>query len=321
MAQETQQERLRDATAMRDAILLFQLKLGQIKNDMPIESQIEYLSNYNDLPKKEEASNDTVDSYRLDFQNSLFNQYFKKYPETRELLGEKKTDNDQADFTQLCLMDFLLSGTDEKEMDISHVKAYNKITLDYRDFLVNYIISNEKWQLTTNSIESFKLYSDIKNSFVDIIKNYKGGLTIDETIRDVNNRLVDQVIQLKQMGFDEKSFATLVTEVILSPYKIFNHLVGQMSKGGADILAIFFNHQGAFEEYSVKQIYDSVNSIKSKGILNETQSEVLDETQEIIQSLDAMGVTSATGSATGSKGCLGFLMLLAIPLSALLLLF
>lgn len=320
MAQKTEQEMLRDATAMRDAILLFQLKLGQIKNDMPIESQIEYLSNYNDLPQKEEGiSNDTIDSYRLDFQNSLFNQYFKEYPETREKLGEKKTGNDQVDFTQICLMDFLLSGTHEKEMDKYHVMAYNKITLDYRDFLVNYIINNEKWELTTNSKESFRLYSDIKNNFKDIIKNYKGGLAIDETIRDVNNQLVDKVVQLKQMGFDEKSFATLVTEVILSPYKIFNHIVGQMSKGGPNVLAIFFNHQGAFEEYSVKQIYDSVDRIKSLGILNDNQSYELDIVQEIIKSLDERGVTSATSS--GSKGCLGILLLLTIPLSALLFLF
>lgn len=314
------QKRLRDATAMRDAILLFQTKLAQIKNDMPIELQIEYLSNYDDLPSKEDIAKDTVDSYRMDFNNSLFEKYFKDYPETREKLGDKKTDNNQADFTQLCLLDFLLSSDDEKGMDKYRIIAYNKILSNYQEFLIDYIIKNEKWQLTTNSKESFVLFSDIKKNFKDILKNYKGGLAINETIRDVNYQIIDRVVQLKQMGFDEKSFASLVSTVIISPYKVFNSIVGKMAKGGSDVLAIYFNHQGAFESYSVKQIYDSVDSIKSKGILNEKQCEELDETQEIIQSLDAMGVTSATGSASGSKGCLGFLMLFAIPLSALLLL-
>lgn len=88
--EQKQQEKLRNAIAERDGINHFQMKLGQIPNDLQIESQLESLSNYNDIPSKEEITKGKIDSYRQDFMNSLFEQYFKDFPETREKLGEKK---------------------------------------------------------------------------------------------------------------------------------------------------------------------------------------------------------------------------------------
>lgn len=138
-------EKLRKAQAMSDAISHFNMKLGFVPNDMLIEEQIKYLSKYHDVPSVEEikANENKMDSYRQEFMNTLYDNYFKDYPEMLEHLGDKKTDNNMANFYGLRFMAFLYSSDDVDEAKRKeNIGAYFHLLPQYEEFLINYIVNN-----------------------------------------------------------------------------------------------------------------------------------------------------------------------------------
>lgn len=213
----------------------------------------------------------------------------------------------------LSIIDFLVSG-EKDSLQKEKIRSYYRILSKYENFLIDYIGKNEKWELTTNSKEAFQLYAEIKNDYNGIIDKYNGIMSIDAIIRNVNNIIVDKIVKVKTLELDEKSFTRLVSNTVVAPYKIFGSFIGEIAKSGATAIAVFLNAQGAFDEYSIKQISDSVDNIKSKSILNEEQTKELEMIQEMIKTLDKKGLTPASKSG----GCFGVLLLLAIPISALL---
>lgn len=142
--EQKKQDRLHYAMTLADAISHFNLKLGTVNNGTPIEEQRKILQKYNDVPSVEEisANSNTLDSYRLDFMNALYDKYFSDYPEILEKLGDNKTDNNMANFALLGVRRFLFQSTEAKDDTKEIIKLYyTEILPKYQDFLINYIVN------------------------------------------------------------------------------------------------------------------------------------------------------------------------------------
>jgi len=316
--EQEKQERLRKAKSTADAISHFNIKLGAVKNESPIEEQIKYLLKYNDIPSVEEvkANKNKLDSYRLDFMKTLYDKYFTDYPEILEKLGDKKTDNNMANFAMLDVMHFLFQPTETKETDRKeNIKPYfTDILPKYQEFLINYIVNNQAWSLTINSKEAFLLYQEICEQHKQILAKYPSPTDIALLIRDVRNNLVDKIAQLKQLDIDDDTYARLVTDVVIGKYKALKFILNEMAGGGPDVLNTFISL--ITKEYPFSEIYIFSSEVQDKLVLDNEQKEYMNEITQILEGLYQKGFgNSSNGSGSG---CMLVFLLLIVPMSLLL---
>lgn len=307
-------EKRQKALVKSDAISHLGLKMDLISNDMPIEEQMKSLSNYNEVPSIEEIKKgaNSLDSYRLDFMNTLYDQYFIDFPETLERLKDKKSESNQENFLALHVLDYLYTSKDkeeDKETRRAKISAYYNILSDYQTFLINYIIRNQKWDLTKNSKEAFIPYAEIHNEFQELIKKYPGGLQTSSYIRDVRNSLFDKVINLKSTGIDDDTYNDVVNKLIAG-FTALRYFLNSMAEGGPMVLSIIGST--AFQDYSLSQIYSFACEVEEKIQLDENQQNQITETKKMIDLLNKNGIGS---SRSNDSGCFSMLLLLLIPAS------
>jgi hypothetical protein len=309
-------EKLRKAQSMGDAISHFSMKLGVVSNETPIEEQIKYLSNYNDVPSVEEIKSNEkkMDSYRQEFMNTLYDNYFKDFPEMLERLGDKKTDNNMANFYALRLMAFLFSsGEEDGAKRKENIEAYYRILPQYQSFFINYIVNNERWELTVNEKDAFIAYSKVYNEHKAILAKYPNTATeICLIIKEVRNNLFDKILHLKDIGLDEETYNMTVTNFIIGKYLTLKAIFNKMAEGGVNVLGLFGNL--TFKEYSLNNVYESAAEVQDKFSLNEEQKKQMSEVMNMLTFLKKQGVDPSSSS---SSGCMLTLLLLLIPLSLL----
>lgn len=113
--------------AHRDALGHFQLKLGMLNPDMPIEEQLRSLSKYHDIPDIESIKNGETqlkDGYINDFFLSQVKDFFNRYPKAYDMLGQQ-SDNILADYAALGIKYHLLSsGEKDKSFREKSIRAY-----------------------------------------------------------------------------------------------------------------------------------------------------------------------------------------------------
>ena len=306
-------EKRQEAQTMGEAISHFDLKMGMINNEMPIEEQIKTLANYHDIPSIEDIKEGATqhDSYRLDFMNSLYNQYFIDYPEMLERLGEKKTDNNLLNFHLLRFMDFLYKSKEyDKEKSAAAIKAYYDILPKYKNFLINYIINNQRWDLTINSKDAFMEYADVYNEHQKLLGNLSSHMQIASLIKDTRNLLFEKVINLKTTGIDQKTYNDVVSDVIIGKFLGLRIVLNSMAEGGVTTLGLLASL--IFKEYSIKDIKSFACEVEEKLSLNEEQQKEIDETKKMLDLLLKNGIG---GSSSSDSGCFSILLLMLIPAS------
>ena len=306
-------EKRRKAQARGDAISHLAMKMGMITSDMPIEQQMKSLSNYHEVPSVEEIKGNAgnLDSYRLDFMNNLYNQFFADFPETLERLGDKKSDNNQANFHALQVLEFIYKPKEEdKEKRQAKIVAYYNILTDYQSFLIKYILDNQKWDLTINSQEAFVQYAEIYNDFQALFNKYPGGLQTSSLIKEIRNTLFDRVIDLKNTGIDADTYDRVVSDNLMAGFTGLRYFMNSMAEGGLTVLSVIGNL--AFQDYSLNQIHAFACEVEEKIQLNEKQQNDIDETKKMLDLLRKKGVG---GSSSNSSGCFSVLLLLLIPAS------
>ena len=305
-------EKRQKALARVDAIGHLGLKLGMINNDMPIEEQMKSLSKYNEIPTAEEIKGDSnkLESYRLDFMNRLYDQFFADNPEMLDRLGDKKTDNNQANFALLQILDFLLKSSDEDgSKHKANVLAYYTLLSDYERFLIDYIANNQRWDLTINSQEAFSAYRNIIIEHESIVQNQGGLLGVSGTIKEVRENLLDKIVQLKELGIDDETYNRVVSTVLISSYQMLDYALNQMAGGGSNVLAIF-SHT-IFNHYSSEAIYQSIIDIENKITLDESQSKKLNDIKNLLKLLEKKGFAPSKSSGSG---CMVVLLAIVLPI-------
>jgi hypothetical protein len=309
-------EKLRKAQAMGDAISHLNMKLGVVPNDMLIEEQIKYLSKYHDVPSVEEmkANENKMDSYRQEFMNKLYDNYFKDYPEMLEHLGDKKTDNNMANFYGLRLMAFLYSSGDVDEAKRKeNIEAYFHLLPQYQEFLIDYIVNNQRWDLTVNSKEAFLAYHDIYSEHKALLQKYpNAGTQITLLIKEVRITLMDKIIHLKELGIDNETYKSVVSDVVIGKYLALKFILNQMAGGGAGTLGLYADI--IFRDYPLKEVYISSCEVQDKFDLDEEQKKQMSDVKKMLEFLYEKNV--GTSSSSGS-GCMLTLLFFIIPVSFL----
>jgi hypothetical protein len=307
-------EKLIRAQVMGNAIGHFSMKLGVIKNDTPIEEQLKQLSDYHNVPSIEEIKGEEnkMDSYRQEFMEHLYDKYFSDFPEMLERLGEKKTDNNMANFYALRVMAFLYSSSEEdSEKRKDCIEAYYKLLPQYQDFLTKYIVDNQKWDLTINSKDAFLAYNDVCNLHKDVLKKYpNAGTQITLLIKEVRNSLFEKVAHLKEVGLDDETYKTVVTNVVIGKYTALKFILNKMAEGGTGALGLYSNM--IFKEYSLKDVYLSACEVQDKFSLDEDQKKQMLDVKKMLEFLQGKGVDSSSSSGSG---CMVALLFLIIPVS------
>lgn len=315
-------EKLQKAQAVGNAISHLGLKLGMIRNEMTIEEQMKSLAKYNDIPSINEIKGESnnLDSYRFDFLNDLYNQYFIDYPEMLERLGEKKTDNSRINFQVLMVMEYLYKSPDaekDKDKQKANVSEYYTLLSKYQEFLINYIVDNQKWNLTNNSKEAFLAYADIYNEHTKILKENPHIQTqIAVLIKNIRIRLFEKITNLKETGLDNETYDEVVTTYLINKFVALRYILNIMAGGGMDVLAVY--SAAIFKDYSINSIYSFACEIEEKLELNEKQKNELSETKKMLDLFKKKGIGGASSSGSG---CILLLLLFFIPASFMAYLF
>jgi len=312
-------EKLERALVMSDAISYFNLKLTAINNDTPIEKQIKYLSDYHDILSIEEIKSKEykIDSYRKEFMDCLYKKYFEDFPEMLEKLHDKKTDNDMANFYGLRLLSYLFkaSETDKSERK-KQIEAYYDILPKYHDFLNDYIVNNQRWDLTINTKEAFLAYYEIEKEHDILLQKYSSPLDISCLIRDVSSTLVDKIAKLKELGIDDDTYRNLVSNVVIGKFRALRFLMNEMAGGGANVLEIVSGV--VFDKWPIHDVYGAAAEVEYKLTLTEEQKEQMAKVNKMLEYLGINGLAPTKSSGTG---CMLILLLLMIPASIFTVLF
>ena len=308
-------EKIRKARAMSDAISHFSMKLRCIQNTTPIEEQVKYLSNYHDIPSEEEliGNKNEIDSYREEFLNAQYDDFFAEYPEMLERLGDKRTENNMANFLGLRLMSYLFSSNEVGEAERKeNIEAYFRILPKYQDFLIDYIVSNNKWELTINSKEAFLAYYGIQKEHDALIQKYPAPLDAPYLIRDVRTIFYDKILKAQELGLDKDTYSTLVSNVVIGKFLALKFVMDGMAGIGADAIRMVAGT--IFQKYSLDEITLAAKEAEEKFSLNEHQKSQMKEVEEMLQFLRKQGFGS---SGSSGSGCMLIILLLLIPVSLL----
>ena len=312
-------EKLHEAEVMGEAISHFNIKLGDIKNERPLEEQIKQLSNYHDVPSVEDikGGKNNVDSYRKVFMDSLYNQYFKDFPEMLERLGDKKSDDNMVNFLALRVQAFLFSSSEEDDSKRKEIitKYYN-ILPKYIDFLIKFIVDNQKWELTINNKDAFMAYYEIENEHKVLLAKYPSPLDIPYMIRDVRMNFVDKISNLKHLGIDEDTYNRVVSNVVVGKFLALKFIMNKMAGGGAGVVGSVAGL--LFQKYSLNDISKTVDEVEEKLSLDEHQIKQMADVKKMLDFFRKEGFASSSSSGSG---CMLVLLLMIIPTSLLAFLF
>ena len=282
---------------------------------MLIEEQIKYLSKYHDVPSVEEmkANENKMDSYRQEFMNTLYDNYFKDYPDMLERLGDKKTDNNMANFYGLRLMAFLFnSGEEDESKRKENIEAYYKILPQYQDYLMDYIVNNQRWDLTVNTKEAFLAYNVVQKEHKALLAKYPSPLDIPYLIRDVRVGFYDKISHLKDLGLDDETYKHLVSDVVIGKFQALKFVMNGMAGGGANVLGTVASL--LFQKYSLHDMTMAAAEAVDKFALDEQQKSQMDDVRKMLHFFRDQGFSS---SGSSGSGCMLTLLLLLIPVSLL----
>lgn len=313
-AEQQEAEKRKKAQDVGSAIGTFDMKLDVIASDVTIEEQLSLLSKYNDNPTIEQVKNGNNNNipYRMAFMESLYKKYFEDYPMMLDMLGDKKTDDNLTNFYTLRLLNELYSSNFDDDSNKQVVKEYYNILSKYETYLVQYIVENQKWELTKNPKESFIVYADILKSNNAIADKYNLPFDISLMIRDVRNELVDKIVEMRKIGIDDETFRRAVNDVVVGKYVGFTSVMNLFAGGGASVMGL--STQVIFDKYPLKEIYNSIIEVENKLELNEWQKKQLTDAKDLIEALRKNGYG---GSKSGGLGCMIVLLVLLIPASLL----
>lgn len=312
-------DKLYESEVMLEAISHFSIKLGAIKNDMPIEEQIILLSKYYDVPSAEDikGGRNNVDLYRKVFMDNLYNQYFRDFPEMLEYLGDKKSADNSVNFRALRVRAFVLGSPEEDESKRKErINKYYDILPKYIDYLIKFIVDNQKWELTINTKNAFLAYFEIEKEHKSILAKYPSPLDIPYLIRDVRENMIDKISTLKQLGIDDDTYNRVVSNVVIGKFLAFQYIMNEMAGGGSGVIGTVAGL--FFQKYSLKDICSAVDEVEEKLVLDDQQKKQMDDVKKMLGFFRKEGFASSSSSGSG---CMLVLLLMIIPTSLLAFLF
>lgn len=316
MAETTQNNSEEEAILMeahRDALGHFQLKLGMLNPDMPIEEQLQSLSKYNDIPDIESIKNGETqlkDGYINDFFLSQVEDFFKSYPKAYDLLGQQ-SDNILADYAALGIKYHLLSsGEKDKSFREKSIQAYYGYLPKYEQYLLEYIRTNGNYQLTQSSPEGLAAYINLNKQHEEILSGFDGPLSSGRLINAVMVKLFPKIKALRETGISEYYYNRAISDMIIGKFKAYGFLLVQMAKGGAMVLQTVI--EPASQPLGINGIYDMLLEVEGAFNLDEDQTKDIADLKAGIEALKKNHV-----GPSGGSGCLGALLLLATATTGL----
>lgn len=316
MAETTQHNSADEAILMeaqRDALGHFQLKLGMLNPDMPIEEQLQSLSKYHDIPNIDSIKNGETqlkEGYINDFFLSQVKDFFKNYPQAYDLLGQQ-SDNILADYAALGIKYHLLSsGEKDKSFREKSIRAYYEYLPKYEQYLSDYIRNNGNYQLTQSTPEGIAAYIDLNKQHEEILSGFDGPLSSGKLINAVMVNLFPKIKNLRETGISEYYYNRAVSDMIVGKFKAYGFLLVHMAKGGAMVLQTVI--EPASEPLGMNGIYNKLLEVEGALDLDEDQRKDVADIKAGIEALKKNNIGQSGGS-----GCFGTLLLLATAATGL----
>ena len=256
--------------AQRDALGHFQLKLGMLISDMPIEDQLPILSKYHNIPDIEAIKNgDTQlkEGYINDFFLSQVKDFFKRNPKAFDLLGSQ-SDNISEDYAALGIKYHLLSsGEKDKSFREKSIRAYYEYLSKYEQYLLDYIRDNENYNLTQSSPEGIDAYIELNKQHEDILSEFDHPMSSGKLINAVMVKLFSKIKNLKETGISEYYYNRAVSDMFIGKFKTYGLLLVHMANGGPMVLQTVI--EPASEPLGVNGIYNKLLEVEGSLDLDE----------------------------------------------------
>lgn len=316
MAETTQNNSAEEAILMkaqRDALGHFQLKLGMLTPDMPIEEQLQILSKYNDIPDIEtvkKGDTQLKEGYINDFFLTQVKDFFKRNPKAFDLLGSQ-SDNILADYAALGIKFHLYSSREnDKSFRDETIRAYYEYLPKYEQYLLNYIRDNKTYDLTQSSPEGLDAYIELNKQHEYILSEFDGPLSSGKLINAVMVKLFPKIKTLKETGISKYYYNRAVSDMIIGKFKAYGLLLAHMAKGGARVLQAGIVPASA--PLGMNGIHNMLLEVERSLDLDADEKKVVADIKAGIEALKKNNIGQSGGS-----GCFGALLLLATAATGL----
>lgn len=294
--------------AYRDGLGHFQLKLGMIKPDMPIEEQLKELSNYHKVPdveKVKRGENEISKGYLNDFFETQVNKYFQEFPQAVNML-DNKSDNNLENYAAIGIKYFLLRGEKkDEELRRQSIEAYYDFLTRYESWLLDYIHNNKDYSLTLSTPEGFEAFYALNKKHTALCDKYSSPLESGKLIIDMMVELYPSIKELPGKGVSDFLYELTISNMVVGKYKAFGMFLVHMAKGGPTILSTVL--PTATAPLGIDGIYSKICQV-------ETELEMSDDNKKTIadvkSGLETLKKNHIGGTSNGGGGCFGMLLLL-----------
>lgn len=283
----------------------FQLKLGMIDQNMPVEEQLKELSNYHKVPDVDAVKRGETQlskGYINDFFEKQVSKYFQEFPHAYEVLGEK-SENPMENYAALGIKYYLLRG-ESKDEELRHlsIQAYYDYLVRYEEWLLKHIHNDKDYSLTVSTPEGYEAYYDLYLKHKSIMDKYNGPLDSGKIINETMSDLFPLIKTLKEKGVSDYLFELAVTNMIIGKFQAFGYFLINMAKGGQVILQTVLPNATA--PIGVDGIYSKLCQVESELEMTEEQKKTVVDIKSGLEALRKNYGNSSNG------GCLGMLLLL-----------
>lgn len=205
----------------------YKLRLTNI-NDT-IEDQMAFLFNFLLINDNNLLKTNLVD-YQDHFIRSLYDSFISTH---KELFQDKQTDEDKFYSTvAMGHLGHLYTLDKSKEYRNKVISRYYDILHKYESYFHSYIISNGRFDLTVNSAEVFKMYSDLLHEHIIFCKSMNIGNHLEKT-HELVDKYIPIINTLRQKGLDNKSYSRLFSDIFLGKFNAALFVISDLTFSGA----------------------------------------------------------------------------------------
>lgn len=194
------------------AIAKFVSRMMSLSPESTLEEQMKSLDNfYGDEETKH--TREEMAPYMVEYIDRICQNYYDRNKENFEKLEEKQP---YAIVVGLIMADYIFTA-DHSKLDTSVVTLYHKYVEDYRTYVEDIIVNQDRYELTVNQEDIFKKYLKFRSDYKESQKEVTFGQMFG-SLNEHIDKYIPIIKELQAAGLDKNTVDYLVSEVLVNQY-------------------------------------------------------------------------------------------------------
>ena len=110
------------------------------------------------------------------------------------------------------MLDYVFGLSSSKEFRNEVIKKYYDLLEEYVPFFAQYIVDNNRFDLTSSNENAFKYFHSLEKEHSAALDQLTNPMDTTKFISPIFNRFAPKVNELRKLGIDERIYARVITD-------------------------------------------------------------------------------------------------------------